>query len=236
MSVAAAIYAGAHKNIQGTQPTTSTTPTKTQINIGNYNDYLVDEIYGGKDAFKSGFDALKTNEERQAKYTSGMKEYLDKYKSGWDKDVDKYEYGDKDKIANLEAALATNDWDKIVEAGNRLHWNPNDILLKEDQKIAIDQENEALKLKTLSEKLTADGMPATLSDMVTKAGFTGTYKQPIAINGKDLTAQFNDYLKSKGYYFINDGKGRKKIVNATGEAINSEGTEFDQFNPLNGLA
>jgi hypothetical protein len=79
-------------------------------------------------------------------------------------------------------------------------------------------------------------MPTALADLVAKSGFTGTYKQPLTIGGQDVTEQFSDYLKNKGYYLISDGGGHKKIVDASGADVNSEGMEFDQFNPLSGVA
>jgi len=246
MSVAAAIYAGAHKNIQGSSSTTSTTPTKTSINIGDYDKYLVDDIYGGPDVFRQDFRKLKTNDLRQKEYLTNMKDYIDKYQLGWDKDIDKYDYADKDKINELRAALGDGNianWDKVVPIARKLGWNPNHILVNDvdlatyaEEDAKTKQTNDVAQANKYSTDLQGKGLLPNISNPLLNAGYVPVERLNPAGYSNDQIEAFNNYiLNKKGFMFQAPG-GQQIAIDIQGNPIQSNGSEFDQFNPLTGKA
>lgn len=239
MSVAAAIYAGANKRIQGTTSTQTTPTAKTKINIGNYDDYFVDDIYGGKEAFRTDFNKLKTDDERKSKYLSGVGQYLSEYESGVGKNTDDYEYADLDKIAALKTALgdgSLGNWDKVVEAAHKLHWNPNHILLNAEDKATITNEENAAKATQTIADLQTKGLNPNISTPYINAGYSyADQLSPVGFSPEQVEA-FNTFITEKKGFRFQDANGRQFAIDATGKPIQSTGAEFNQFNPLTGKA
>lgn len=248
MSVAAAIYGSASKNIQGTTgagtgTTAGTSAGKTKIGLGDFNNYMVEDVYGTAKNLAGDFGKLSKDEDRQKVIMSHANQFVTDYLTNAEAHKDQFDYHDIDKVKNLQTAIATGKWDTFKTATYPFKWEVDDFMVQPGEKERFDADAAAKKVETeaaqataTSKKMVAEGMPKSLAELVSKSGFTGTYKQPLTLGGQNVTEQFSDYLKSKGYYLISDGIGRKKIVDASGVDVNSEGMEFDQFNPLNGVA
>lgn len=248
MSVAAAIYAGAHKKIQPSQTTTSTTtPSKINLSIDNYDDYLVDKIYGGRENFQDGFKSLKTNQLRQQAYLDGMNELLTKYEtSAKDPNNSNYTYSDLDKIAELRKALGDGsiaNWDNVTKAAYRLGWKPGHILINDNEKQTFDavdaakkQEDAVAQTKLEIDRLQKLGLNPNISTRYLEAGYLPV--DQLSPNGYDAEqiAAFNEYIKNKKGFMFQNPTGQQVAIDLTGQPIESTGSEFDQFNPLTGKA
>lgn len=248
MSVAAAIYGSASKNIQGTAsagtPTGNASPsTKTKVGIGNFNNYVIDDVYGTTNNFAGDFGKLSSDEERKKTIMSHASKYVSDYLSNAEQHQGQYDYHDIDKVKNLQSAILSGDWEKFRTASYPFKWEVDDFLVKPAEKEAFDAETAAAKVAeekakavSTAEQLVAGGMSKQLADLVSQRGFTGTYRQPLSMRGINITEPFNAYVKSKGWHIVTDNTGRKAIVGEDGAPVNSEGTEFDEFNPLSGIA
>ena len=162
MSVAAAIYNKALTNVKGktTNVNNPTIGTREAINIGDLGEFVISDIYGTKDNFKSQFGTIKNDEDRKTKIYDFAQQKIADYLKKSELGKDKFDYSDIENAKAIQDAITKKDWNGFLNATNKVKWEPSKFLLTEEQK-----EQLALEAKTKAE---ADALAAK-----TKASVTG---------------------------------------------------------------
>lgn len=88
-------------------------------------------------------------------------------------------------------------------------------------------------------KLTTLGLTPDKAKVLTDAGFTKVISQLpyfVTRNGTttDLSQKFTDYLKSKNYTILDNGAGKKIIIDKYGNLVDGT-SDGNQFNPFYGI-
>lgn len=245
MSVAAAIFGSAYKNVQGSSPVSN---TKEKLGIGDLNNYIVDNVYGTPEAFSNDFlNGIKDDEGRKKKVMEYANKHITNYLTQAEKNKDLADYTDIEKAKSIQSAIATGDWDTFKNASYQVKWNPTDFLLTPAQKEAVVAEEKQKKEEVAKQtaetervaaksNLTSLGFSPDLAERITLAGLKlGTLKLPKEFNS-NISTFASDYLKNKNAFVFDDANGGQSIYTPEGELFNETGEGFDQFNPLSGLA
>lgn len=233
MSVAAASYT----------PTASIDEPKDDINIKNLGNFAVEKIYGteGNLANDFAFDKgkLKTNAERKAKLFEIAKQNAEDYLQKAEAGKDQFNYLDTETAKEILSAVnlgVDKGWEKFITAAYKAKWEPENYLLTPTAETQFKTDQT---LQDTVSKLTTLGLTPDKAKVLTDAGFTKVISQLpyfVTRNGTttDLSQKFTDYLKSKNYTILDNGAGKKIIIDKYGNLVDGT-SDGNQFNPFYGI-
>jgi hypothetical protein len=121
MSVAAAIYGNATKNIQGATVTGAGTSAgtgvdKTKVGLGDFNRYIVEDVYGTEKNLAGDFGKITSDDERKKVIMSHANKFVTDYLTNAEAHKDQFDYHDVEKVKNLQSTIAKGRWDEFKTA------------------------------------------------------------------------------------------------------------------------
>ncbi len=243
-NIAASVY-GAVTKQSAVNNTTNVTETSTKPTISlfkNLGDYTVNEFYGGEGNFGRAFSELKTDEDRKAQILKildkGVSEYIQKAEQ-YNNEAD---YNDLTKAQEMKAAITSGNWDDIIQKSYDLKWDLGSLLLSPEDKLNIkaEEEQEAAIQKQEQAKLAVQdlinsGLSEEIATNIIQGGYSPGSFRNLRIGGRDITSQFEEYLKSRNAR-VYTKNGKHFIFDSNFQPLQETGESFHIFNPLSGLA
>jgi len=243
MSVASAIYSAASQ-----KPKSADAPKeRDKFGIGNIKDYIVNTKYGTPEAFASDFKMIKDDNQRKKIVLQGIEEYLDRYASDSELAKDKLDYKDLEAVKKLRAIVNSSDintWDAVKTGSYPFKWNINEFLIDEGEQATWDAQNAQKAQATATQEADntrkswiSRGININLTDGLLNAGYKRLVDE---INLPGLSAEankaMNEYIKSKQGLIAQDDQNRYFVFDRAAQAVDADGSLFDQFSPLYGKA
>ncbi len=232
MSIAAAIYNKALSGVSGKTGGVSgvgsgATGTREAINIGDLGEFVISDIYGTKDNFKTGFGTIKKDEDRKAKVFDFAQQKINDYLKKTELGKDKYDYADVQKVKDIQDAINKKDWDAFQNAAYKVKWEPQKFLLTEEQRKQLETDTKTAAATKAKESFDKLGLAPELQQKLYTAGFTESAPEDWTPDAN--TGWFKDVLHQHGARVLYNPTTKRHIAVTKNNYFNYGMS--DQFHP-----